>query len=51
MTDTLNVTGEFAPAEIIAIAAQDVVSTEGVHIAEIETSSGQISRKRIVIKH
>jgi hypothetical protein len=24
---------------------------EGVHIAEIETSSGQISRKRIVIKH
>jgi hypothetical protein len=24
---------------------------EGVHIAEIETSSGQLSRKRIVIKH
>ena len=36
MTDTLNVTGEFAPAEIIAIAAQDAVSTEGVHTAEVE---------------
>jgi superfamily II DNA/RNA helicase len=36
MTDTLNVTGEFAPAETIAIAAQDAVSTEGVHTAEAE---------------
>jgi superfamily II DNA/RNA helicase len=36
MTDTLNVTGEFAPAETIAIAAQDAVSTEGVHTAEVE---------------
>ena len=36
MTDTLNVTGEFAPAETIAIAAQDTVTTEGVHTAEVE---------------
>lgn len=36
MTDTLNVTGEFAPAETISIAAQDAVSTEGVHTAEVE---------------
>ncbi len=36
MTDTLNVTGEFAPAETMAIAAQDAVSTEGVHTAEVE---------------
>jgi superfamily II DNA/RNA helicase len=31
MTDTLNVTGEFAPAETISIAAQNAVATEGVH--------------------
>jgi superfamily II DNA/RNA helicase len=31
MTDTLNVTGEFAPAETISIAAENAVSTEGVH--------------------
>ena len=36
MTDTLNVTGEFAPVETIAIAAQDAVSTEGVHTPEVE---------------
>ena len=35
MTDTLNVTGEFAPAETIAIAAQNAVSTEGVHTPEV----------------
>ncbi len=35
MTDTLNVTGEFAPAETMAIAAQDAVSTEGVHTADV----------------
>ena len=35
-----------------AIANLSVESLpEGVHIAEIETSSGQLSRKRIVIKH
>jgi superfamily II DNA/RNA helicase len=31
MTDTLNVTGEFAPAETISIAAENAVSTEGVN--------------------
>jgi len=36
MTDTLNVTGEFAPAETISISAQDAVATEGVHTAEVE---------------
>jgi superfamily II DNA/RNA helicase len=36
MTDTLNVTGEFAPAETISIPAQDAVTTEGVHTAEVE---------------
>ncbi len=36
MTDTLNVTGEFAPAETVFFAAQDAVSTEGVHTAEVE---------------
>ncbi len=36
MTDTLNVTGEFAPAETIAIPTQDVGSTEGVHTADVE---------------
>lgn len=36
MTDTLNVTGEFAPAETISISAQEAVSTEGVHTAEVE---------------
>jgi len=36
MTDTLNVTGEFAPAETISISAQDAVSTEGVHAATVE---------------
>jgi superfamily II DNA/RNA helicase len=36
MTDTLNVTGEFAPAETISIPMQDVGSTEGVHTAEAE---------------
>jgi superfamily II DNA/RNA helicase len=36
MTDTLNVTGEFAPAETISIPTQDVGSTEGVHTAEVE---------------
>jgi superfamily II DNA/RNA helicase len=35
MTDTLNVTGEFAPAETISIAAQNAVSTEGVHTPEV----------------
>ena len=36
MTDTLNVTGEFAPAETISIPAQDVTLTEGIHAAEAE---------------
>ena len=36
MTDTLNVTGEFAPAETISIPMQDVGSTEGVNAAEAE---------------
>ena len=36
MTDTLNVTGEFAPAETISIPTQDVGSTEGVHTADVE---------------
>ncbi len=35
MTDTLNVTGEFAPAETISIPAQEAVSTEGVHTPEV----------------
>jgi superfamily II DNA/RNA helicase len=35
MTDTLNVTGEFAPAETISIAAENAVSTEGVHTPEV----------------
>jgi len=35
MTDTLNVTGEFAPAETMAMPTQDVGSTEGVHTAEV----------------
>jgi superfamily II DNA/RNA helicase len=34
MTDTLNVTGEFAPAETIAIAAQNAVATEVVQATE-----------------
>lgn len=34
MTDTLNVTGEFAPAETIAIAAQNAVTTEVVQAPE-----------------
>jgi superfamily II DNA/RNA helicase len=34
MTDTLNVTGEFAPAETISIAAENAVATEGVHAPE-----------------
>lgn len=34
MTDTLNVTGEFAPAETIAIAAQNAVATEVVQAPE-----------------
>ena len=34
MTDTLNVTGEFAPAETISIAAENAVATEGVHTPE-----------------
>jgi superfamily II DNA/RNA helicase len=36
MTDTLNVTGEFAPAETISMPTQDVGSTEGVHTADVE---------------
>ncbi len=36
MTDTLNVTGEFAPVETTSISAQDAVSTEGVQTAEVE---------------
>ena len=36
MTDTLNVTGEFAPADTISMPTQDVGSTEGVHTAEVE---------------
>ena len=36
MTDTLNVTGDFAPAETISMPTQDVGSTEGVHTAEVE---------------
>ncbi len=36
MTDTLNVTGEFTPAETISIPTQDVGSTEGVHTADVE---------------
>ncbi|BDU53571.1 DEAD/DEAH box helicase [Limnohabitans sp. INBF002] len=35
MTDTLNVTGEFTPAETISIPAQEAVSTEGVHTPEV----------------
>ena len=35
MTDTLNVTGEFAPAETISIAAHDAVSVEGAHSPEV----------------
>ena len=35
MTDTLNVTGEFAPAETISIPAQNAVATEGVHTPEV----------------
>jgi superfamily II DNA/RNA helicase len=35
MTDTLNVTGEFAPAETIAIAAQNAVATEVVQATEL----------------
>ena len=31
MTDTLNVTGEFAPADTISMAAENAVATEGVH--------------------
>jgi superfamily II DNA/RNA helicase len=34
MTDTFNVTGEFAPAETIAIAAQNAVATEVVQATE-----------------
>ncbi len=41
MTDTLNVTGEFAPAETISIPAQDAVSTEGVHTAEVEQAQAE----------
>lgn len=36
MTDTLNVTGEFAPADTISMPTHDVGSTEGVHTAEAE---------------
>jgi superfamily II DNA/RNA helicase len=36
MTDTLNVTGEFAPAETILFAAENAVATEGVHTPEVE---------------
>jgi superfamily II DNA/RNA helicase len=35
MTDTLNVTGEFAPANTISISAQDQMPTEGVHTSEV----------------
>jgi superfamily II DNA/RNA helicase len=35
MTDTLNVTGEFAPADTISIPAQDQMPTEGVHTSEV----------------
>jgi superfamily II DNA/RNA helicase len=35
MTDTLNVTGEFAPAETISISAPEAISTEAVH-ADVE---------------
>jgi superfamily II DNA/RNA helicase len=44
MTDTLNVTGEFAPADTISIPAQDAVSTEGVHTAEVEQAETQASK-------
>jgi superfamily II DNA/RNA helicase len=38
MTDTLNVTGEFAPAETIAIAiaVQNAAATEGVQASEVD---------------
>ena len=36
MTDTLNVTGEFAPADTISMPTPNVGSTEGVHTAEVE---------------
>jgi superfamily II DNA/RNA helicase len=36
MTDTLNVTGEFAPAETISIPTQEAGSLECVHAAEAE---------------
>ena len=41
MTDTLNVTGEFAPAETISIPVQDVVSTEGVHTPEVAQAEAE----------
>ena len=34
MTDTLNVTGESTPVHTISMAAEDAVSTEGVHTPE-----------------
>jgi len=47
MTDTLNVTGEFAPAETISIAAETAVFTDGVQApentqAEVEVPNGFI---------
>jgi superfamily II DNA/RNA helicase len=41
MTDTLNVTGEFAPAEIISMPAQDAVSTDSVH-AEVAVEQADV---------
>ena len=35
MTDTLNVTGEFAPADTISLTAENAVSNEGLDTPEI----------------
>ncbi len=35
MTDTLNVTGEFAPAETVSFAAPNAVSPEAIHAPEV----------------
>jgi superfamily II DNA/RNA helicase len=47
MTDTLNVTGEFAPAETISIAAQNAVSTEGVHTPEVTHAEAEAEATKV----
>jgi superfamily II DNA/RNA helicase len=44
MTDTLNVTGEFAPAETISIAAENAVSNEGVHTPEVAHAEAEAAK-------